>query len=293
MATKKQTGLGKGFEALIPGDFDSSLLVEEQDRIQKVLVTSISAGKQQPRSTFNEQLLQELASSVGQHGVLQPLIVRANGTGNYTIVAGERRWRAAKMAGLTHVPVIVRSMEELEELELALVENVQRVDLSPLEQAISIQRLRDQFSLSPAEIAHKLGKAQSTIINIERLLKLPVKAREALRDGLISEGHARAILALNGDESKQLELLDFIIKNSWTVRQAEQFVVAAKKGASSSVEAKKKAKSTTPETEKLSKKIGRSVSIRRLAKGGKLEIGFKTDDELDTLLQAMNSLKKL
>lgn len=293
MATKKQTGLGKGFEALIPGDFDSSLLVEEQDRIQKVLVTSISAGKQQPRSTFNEQLLQELASSIGQHGVLQPLIVRSDGSGNYTIVAGERRWRAAKMAGLTQVPVIVRSMEELEELELALVENVQRVDLSPLEQAISIQRLRDQFSLSPADIAKKLGKAQSTVINIERLLKLPVKAREALRDGLISEGHARTILALNGDESKQLELLDFIIKNGWTVRQAEQFVVAAKKGAPTTGEAKKKADSTTPETEKLSKRIGRSVSIRRLAKGGKLEIGFKTDEELDVLLQAMNDLKKL
>lgn len=293
MANKKQTGLGKGFEALIPENFDNSLLVDEQDRIQKVLVTSLSAGKQQPRSTFDEQMLNELASSISRHGVLQPLIVRSSGDGNYTIVAGERRWRAAKIAGLTHVPAIVRSLEELQELEVALVENVQRVDLSPLEQALSIQRLRDQFSLSLSEVAKRLGKANSTVNNIERLLKLPINAQEALRDGLITEGHARAILSLAGDEAKQTELLDFIIKNKWTVRQAEQFAVAAKKGTQTTAGARQRAENSTPETKQLSKQLGRSVSIRRLAKGGKLEIGFADDDELASLTQALGKLKKL
>jgi len=291
--SKKQTGLGKGFESLIPGNFDSSLLVDEQERIQKVLTADLTAGKQQPRSTFNEQLLQELASSITRHGILQPLIIRSNGQGKYGIVAGERRWRAAKIAGLTHVPAIVRSLEELQELELALVENVQRVDLSPLEQALSIQRLREQFSLSSNDIAQRLGKAPSTVTNIERLLKLPAQAQEALRDGLISEGHARSILALATDEEKQAELLDFIVKNNWSVRQAEQFVVATKKGTHASTVAKKRVESTTPETEKLSQQLGRKISIKRTAKGGRLEIGFTTDEELESLTAALAKLKKL
>ena len=265
---KTKAGLGRGFETLIPTNFDNSLLIDEQDRIQKLLISDIKPGKQQPRTEFDQTLLQELAGSIKQHGILQPLIVR-NEKGTYYIVAGERRWRAAQLAGLTHVPAIVRSLKELEELEMALVENVQREDLSPLDQAVSIHRLIHQFNLSQDTVAKRLGKATPTIGNIVRLLNLPAKAQEALRDGLITEGHARAVLALKDKPEKQTELLDLIIANKWTVRQAEQFVVATKKGAQSEV-AHKQLATTTPATQKLEKRLGAPVTIRRTAKGGKL-----------------------
>ena len=282
---KTKAGLGRGFDALIPQNFDSSLLTDEQDRIQKLLISDITAGKQQPRTEFEHKPLQELAASIKVHGILQPLIVRAQ-DGSYTIVAGERRWRAAQMAGLTHVPAIIRSMEELEELELALVENVQREDLSPLDQAMSIYRLMHQFNLKQDEIAKRLGKASPTIANMVRLLTLPEAAQEALRDGLITEGHARAILALKDKPQKQTELLKLIIANKWTVRQAEQFVVATRKGAQSDA-AHKELQTTTPATQKLSKKIGAPVSIKRTAKGGKLEIAFTSNDELEELIKKL------
>lgn len=283
---KSKSGLGRGFEALIPDNFDNSLLTDEQERIQKLLITDIKPGKQQPRTEFDDKALKELASSLKQHGVLQPLIVRVDNNG-YSLVAGERRWRAAQIAGLTHVPAIVRSLQELEELELALVENVQREDLSPLDQALSIHRLMHQFNLKQEEVAARLGKANSTVGNIVRLLNLPANVQEALRDGRISEGHARAILALNNDPQKQTELLELIIKNKWSVRQAEQFVVATRKGAQSQT-ARKQLETTTPATEKLGKRLGTPVSIRRTAKGGKLEIAFKTNKELDELISKLN-----
>lgn len=284
---KKPTGLGKGFDVLIPQNFDSSLLVDEQDRVQKLLISDIKPDKQQPRTNFDETLLKELAASIKQHGVLQPLIVRVNGPNDFTIVAGERRWRAAQIAGLEHVPAIVRSLKELEQLEIALVENVQREDLSPLDQAASIHRLLHQFNLKQEEIARRLGKAPSTIGNILRLTTLPTDAQQALRDGVISEGHARAILALKDFPDKQSELLKLITDNKWSVRQAEQFVVATRKGAQNSAVARQKVATTTPATEKLSQKIGAPVSIKRTAKGGKLEIGFKSDSDLDKLIKKL------
>lgn len=284
--TKNKAGLGKGFDTLIPKNFDSSLLTDEQDRIQKLLISDIKPGRQQPRTEFNDELLQELASSIKTHGILQPLIVRHE-NGTYYIVAGERRWRAAQKAGLQQVPAIVRSLKELEELELALVENVQREDLSPLDQAMSIHRLLNQFNMLQEDVAKRLGKGSSTIANIVRLLNLPDSAQLALRDGLITEGHARAILSLK-DVAKQEEMLQLILKNKWTVRQAEQFVVATKKGAESD-KAHKQLKTSTPATEKLGKRLGAPVSIRRTANGGKLEIGFKSNDELEKLLKILST----
>lgn len=293
MATsKKQTGLGKGFGALIPQDFDETLLINEQERIQNILITTILPNSGQPRSTFDDRLLQELAESIKEHGVLQPIIIRNLGPDSYSIVAGERRWRAAKLAGLTHVPAVVRSLEDLQQLQIALVENVQRVDLSPLDQAATFKRLIDRFGMTRESIAKKLGKGESTINNITRLLMLPTAAQEALRDGLISEGHARAILAINNYPDKQADLLQLIIKNKWTVRQAEQFAVATKRGAPDTHTARKQTTATTPATEKLSKKLGTPVSIRRLARGGKLEISFASDEDLEQLIKLLDKLKK-
>ncbi len=289
--SNKQTGLGRGFDALIPQDFDNTLLVDEQDRIQKLLITDITPNRGQPRSTFDKQLLQELADSIKEHGILQPIIVRAAPGGGYSIVAGERRWRAAQLAGLEHIPAIVRTMEDMQQVQIALVENVQRVDLSLLEQAASIQALCNQFGMTHQTIGEKLGKAESTIRNIARLLDLPAPAQEAMRDGLINEGHGRAILAIKAYPEKQAELLRLILANHWTVRQAEQFAIAVKKGDQDGKVARQKAQATTPETEKLSKKIGKQVSIRRLAKGGKLEIAFASDEDLEKLIELLSKLK--
>lgn len=284
MSTGKKSGLGRGFDSLIPTSVDTTVLFDDQDRIQKLSVTAVVANPNQPRQHFDEEALTQLASSIKQYGILQPLVVTPNGQGSYALVAGERRWRAAQMAGLDKIPAIVRTTKELEQLEIAIVENVQRVDLSPLEQAVSIERLHEQFSMTYDAIAKRLGKASSTVNNIVRLLQLPEPAREALHQQTISEGHARAILALKDTPTKQAELLANILKHGWSVRQSEQFVTSIKEGFKETKATQERMNRETPATKQLSKRIGAPVQIRRTAKGGKLEISFKTDDELQAIL---------
>lgn len=281
-------GLGKGLEALIPQNFDTSLLVGEDERIQKIELSKIEPNRHQPRTSFDAEALEELASSIKRYGILQPLVVTPDGSGKYKIVAGERRWRAAGLAKLQRVPVIVRSSQELEQLEIALVENVQRVDLSPLEQAVSIQRLHEQFNLAYEVIAKRLGKATTTVLNIVRLLGLPPDAAEALAQKRITEGHARAILALRSS-SKQKELLGLIQQHGWSVRQAERYVTAHKEGIKTSQAARERVSTTTPQTQALGKVLKTNVTIRRTARGGKLEIGFKTDAELERIIKKIGS----
>lgn len=280
----KSIGLGKGFESLIPQDFDGSILLDERDRIQKLFVSDIIANPDQPRTHFDQSSLEELASSIKRHGVLQPLVVTPIENKKYTIIAGERRWRAASIAGIEQVPAIVRSAKQLEQLEIALIENVQRVDLSPLEQATSIAKLHHQFSMSYGQIAQRLGKADTTINNIIRLLQLPPQVQSALQERRISEGHARAILSLK-DEIQQLNLLKLIEKHHWSVRQAEQYVVAQKAGIKNPKAARRRLETTTPITQKLSAAIKAPVSIKRTARGGKLEIGFTSDKDLDRIIK--------
>lgn len=288
MATQSQKGLGRGFDTLLPSNFDDSILVDKNDRIQKLAPQQIKPNKHQPRASFNEQALAELADSIKRFGILQPLVVTpAEAADQYYLIAGERRWRAAQKAGLKNIPVIVRTSEELEQLEIALVENVQRVDLSALEQAKSIQRLHDQFNIDYEVIAKRLGKHPTTIINIVRLLGLPSEAQAALNDKKITEGHARAILALKEDEHKA-QLLGLIIEKGWSVRQAEQYVIAHKQGAKTSQKAEQRIAIATPQTEKLSKIIKAPVTLKRLAKGGRLEIGFKNDRDLKRIIELLN-----
>jgi ParB family chromosome partitioning protein len=286
VSAKGSKGLGRGFESLIPKDFDDSVLLEERDRIKKLFTADIVPNPDQPRKHFDQTSLQELATSIKRHGILQPLVVTQAEDKKYTIIAGERRWRAAGLAGMEQVPAIVRSAEQLEQLEMALIENVQRVDLSPLEQAASIARLQQQFSMSYAEVAGRLGKAVTTVNNIVRLLQLPPAAQLALQERKISEGHARAILALK-DEARQLELLQLIQQHKWSVRQAEQYVTAHKEGAADTHSAKKRLEISTPATKKLSSYIKAPVSIKRTAKGGKLEIAFKSDADLERIIDQL------
>lgn len=282
----KKVGLGRGFDSLIPQDFDRGFILEENERIQKVVLDDISPNSDQPRTVFDEESLGQLAESIKHHGILQPLVCTPLGHGKYAIVAGERRWRAARLAGLQKIPVIVRTTKDLERLEIALVENVQRVDLSPLEQAASIERLHQQFSMTYEAIANRLGKASSTVNNIVRLLQLPEDARNALQQRKITEGHARTILSLKDMPDKQTELLASIRRYDWTVRQAEQFVTSIREGHKESKATRERMRTQTPQTKKLSKRLGGTpVHIRRTARGGKLEIGFKSDDELNRILQ--------
>ncbi len=281
-------GLGKGFDALIPTDFDSNLLIDTTDRVQNLYIVDVIPNPEQPRRHFDDNALKELASSIERYGILQPLIVSPGDSGKYILVAGERRWRAAQLAGLEQVPAIVRKREELEQLEIALIENVQRVDLSPIEQAISVERLHQQFNISYKTIAERLGKAETTISNIVRLLQLPTDARDALQTGQITEGHARTILALKDQLLLQQELLKQIIENGWSVRQAEQFVSTHKQGIKSEKTVKERLANETPETKKLSKVFKTPVTLKRTAKGGRIEIHFKSDDELQQLLRKLD-----
>jgi ParB family chromosome partitioning protein len=284
-------GLGRGFDALISNDFDKSILLTPGDRIENIAPANIQASPYQPRRHFDEQALAELAASIKRYGVIQPLVVTPAVNGMYTLIAGERRWRASKIAGLATIPAIIRTSAELEQLELALIENVQRVDLSPLEQAVSIERLHEQFSQSYELIATRLGKAPSTINNTVRLLRLPADAQAALIAGTISEGHARSILALKSDAEQQGQLLRLIVKNEWTVRQAERYVTSIKAGITEDTGVKARVDTETPATKALSKRLGTSVAIRRTARGGRLELGFRTDEDLQRLLDFLASLE--
>ncbi len=286
MSKTSKSGLGRGLDSLLPSNFNRDMVLQNDERIQKLLISEVHPNPDQPRKQFDQVALNELASSIKQYGILQPIIVSPVGTG-YEIIAGERRWRASTIAGQTTIPAIVRDKAILERLEIALIENVQRVDLSPLEQAVSIEHLHEQFNLSYQEIAAKLGKAVPTVNNIVRLLGLPEAAREALQASRITEGHARAILSLKDDPEAQQRLLELIQGQAWSVRQAEQFVTAHKEGLTTKSAVAKRTAQETAETSALGSKLGKKVTIRHTARGGRIEIHFKNDQELQDLYKRL------
>lgn len=279
-------GLGRGIDSLIADNFDKSLISDNRERIQKLFISDLSPLKDQPRRHFDEQALNELASSIKQYGVLQPIIVSLSKDGKYTIIAGERRFRAAKIAKIESIPAIVRDQKKQEQLEIALIENVQRVDLSPLEQAQTIYSLHTDFNLSYEIIAKRLGKSAPAISNSIRLLQLPKNAFQALGENKISEGHARAILSLKEYPNYQDKLLNNIITNGWSVRQAEQYAIRIKKGDTKPAKTPSEQK-ITPGTAQLSKKLDTPVTIKRLARGGKLEIKFSSDQQLKSIIKKL------
>ncbi len=271
----KRSSLGRGFGSLIPEGLDTSFIKEDQNRVQNLLISDILPNPKQPRRNFDDKSLNELMTSIKRHGVLQPIIVIKDKQG-YRIIAGERRWRAAKSAKLDTIPAIVRSLEELEQIEMALVENVQRVDLSPLEQAVAIYRLQQQFSLELDQIAQKLGKAPSTVSNTARLLQLPDSAKTALMQGQISEGHARAILALRQYPVLQDELLKKILKEKLSVRQAEVFVLNNRPKA-------KTVKGADELAKKITDKLGLKTVNKQRSVGGEIVISYKNEADLAKL----------
>lgn len=281
-------GLGKGFGSLLPESFDNSVLLDKGERVQKVALDNIHPNPNQPRRMFDQSAIDELSQSIKRYGILQPLVVTDKSDGSYEIIAGERRFRAAKKAGLNTVPVLVRTIAELEKLEIGLIENMQRVDLSPLEQALSIARLHEQFNMTLPEIATRLGKAHTTVVNTVRLLQLPDFARDALSKGSISEGHARAILALRGDTVRQKDLLRHIIKEGWSVRQAEAYVKTNKVSIKAPKESRQKpVLNYQAEAKILTKKYGGSFAISTLNNQQNITISFKSNKDFTQFLEKL------
>lgn len=280
--------LGRGLDALLPTDIDEfaseslpTQLKADGEQVAKLDPGKIKPNPHQPRTEFTEADLKDLASSIKLHGILQPLVVIETRPNNYQLVAGERRLRAAKLAGLKHVPAIIRSFSEQEQLELAVIENIQRAELKPLEVAVAYTKLIDQFNMTHEQIAKRVGKGASTVSNTVRLVNLPHPAKLALQKDQISEGHARAILSLES-QADQLQLLDTIIKSKLTVREAEEAARRLKSGDSANKPAR--AKQIRNEhsglTNSLGKYLATKVAIQKTAKGGKLIIEYYSDEEL-------------
>lgn len=275
---KKLGGLGKGLNAIfIEND------AETDNGSVTLKISEIEPNRQQPRKEFDEQALSELAESISQHGLLQPLLVRPLTLGGYQIVAGERRYRASRMAGLTEVPVIIRELSDTETMEIALIENLQREDLTPVEEALGYKTLIDEHNFSQDEVAKSVGKSRPAITNSLRLLKLPESVMEYLREGKISAGHARALLTLD-DENLMLELAEEIISKDLSVRQVEK-LCKKKPTVEKEVKPEKKPSFYSMVELALSESLGRKISVSKSKgkEGGVLQIEFYSDEELTEL----------
>ena len=274
----KQRGLGKGLSALL----SDTITNEEDFQITDIPIIDIEPNPWQPRKVFNENSIKELAESINSHGVIQPIIVQEEGT-RYIIIAGERRWRAARMAQLTEIPSIIRSFSQQESLEIALIENIQRQDLNPIELARAYQYLGENFSLTQEEIANKVGKNRSSVANIMRLLKLSPYVQEKVSDGAISYGHARAILGIE-DEKTQCDITDEVIASQLSVRETEKIIQKL-----SEVKGKKEKEHVINPfykeiQEGLQNILGTKVQITQGKKKGKIEIEYYSEDELERII---------
>ena len=289
MAVKR--GLGKGFDDLIPTDviaeeFDVTSLTDDKvSDLREIKIEEIIRDEDQPRKDFEKEALNDLANSIREHGVLQPIIVTKKGN-KFQIIAGERRWRASQIAGIKTIPSLIRSLSGQQKLEQSLIENLQREDLKPLEMATALNKMYGQFNMTLDEMSKRIGKSRSVITNHIRLLRLPEFARKAMAEGKVTEGHGRQILALDGDIEAQKTLTNAIVKNDWSVRKAEQFVVAYKRGEQGEIKnAKNSIKGETPFTRKLTKRIGLQVKQKTTTGqgGGQIIISYKNDEELAKL----------
>lgn len=296
-------GLGRGLSSLIPpknkkikepgkdfnyfgssssqsGEKNNTTSQNQEGQIFDVEIDRIVPNPFQPRLNFNREKLEELANSIKKHGIIQPLIVSKNEKG-YELVAGERRLEASKLAGFSKVPVIVQEVDDEGKLNLAVVENIQRHNLNPIEEARAYDRLSREFGFSQEEIAQKLGKSRSSVANKMRLLELPVEVQRAISEEKITEGHAKAVLAVKGKE-KQLAFFEMILKDSLTVRQAES------KSQEVSIKAHKRKKNRDPKIEALENQLtgalGTKVKITSSKKGGRIFIEYYSDEELENIL---------
>ncbi|NLK33879.1 MAG: ParB/RepB/Spo0J family partition protein [Gracilibacteraceae bacterium] len=280
MSSKR--GLGKGLGALIPGS-------EEPDRnsIIEIKITEIEANDKQPRKAFGDETLMDLAESIKEHGVIQPIIVRKLGSG-YQIIAGERRWRASRLAGKKTIPAIVKECSNLEVMEFALIENLQREDLNSIEEAMAYKSLIEEYDMTQEEISKKIGKSRPAIANSLRLLQLPQEVIKMIEKGEISQGHARALLSVSG-EKNQIEMAKRIVAHQLSVRQVEKMAGNIKR---------KKKKEVLPDAyqieishleERLKTALGTKVTIQHKNNKGKIEIEYYSNEDLDRILDLLGS----
>lgn len=290
MAAKRK-GLGRGLDALLgsgaatPAEAIAAVTAPEEGRDGKLTqlpVEFIQRGKYQPRRDMNQQALQELADSIRSQGVMQPIVVRPVGSDRFEIIAGERRWRATQLAGLDRIPCVIREVADETAIAMALIENIQREDLNPMEEAVALKRLQDEFELTHQEVAEAVGKSRTTITNLLRLISLTDEVKTLLEHGDLEMGHARALLSL--DASEQRDAARQVVSRGLSVRQTEALVRKLQQSIPQ-VEAPRKSADVSKLQESLAEKIGVPVNISYNNKGkGKLVLSYNSLDELDGIL---------
>lgn len=273
----KKGGLGKGLSAIFIENES-----EDQNSTVTLKISEIEPNKDQPRTDFDDKALAELAESIAQHGVLQPLLVRPLMYGGYQIVAGERRYRASRMAGLTEVPVVIRELDDRETMEIALIENLQRENLTPVEEAKGYKTLMDTYGFTQEQVSSSVGKSRSAVANSLRLLNLPEEVLILLADGRISGGHARALLSLD-DKNKMIVISQEILDKDLSVRQTEKLTQSLKKKKEKSPEKVEKTNFLKEVELALNENLGRKVSVTKKGKGGILTLEFYSDEDLKDL----------
>ena len=289
--TKKSSGLGKSFYEVF---YDNSLTDSKKGAAEMVRISAIDPRHDQPRKTFERESLESLADSIAAHGVLQPIIVRENpiAEGTYEIIAGERRWRAAKMAGLSEIPAVIFDGDELHAAQVAMIENIQREDLNPVEEALGYGALIDRFGLTQDQLAKQVGKSRTAITNMLRLLDLPEEVLELLRSGELKEGHARALLGLD-DEAQMILLANRVVSAGLSVREVEAAVkrmnaLSEEKEAVIEDAATVQVKLHMKELEKRAmSSLGRKVRISRSSRKKVVELTYDDDADLEALLTAL------
>ena len=300
MAAKAARGLGKGLDALIPSAQmpkkakETAEDTEDKGLEKLVKITKVEPNREQPRKNFDEDALQELADSIKQFGLLQPILVQDRQS-YYEIIAGERRWRAAKLAGLKEVPVIIKSFTEQEIVEISLIENIQREDLNPIEEALAYKRLLTEFALTQDEVAERVSKSRTTVTNSMRLLKLDERVQQMIIDDMITTGHARALISIE-DKNIQYELAQKIFDEKLNVREVEKLVKSIQ-----SPKPKKEPKKVNESLElvyrdieeKLKQSLGTKVSIQSKENGaGKMEIEFFSHEELERITEFFMKIRQ-
>ena len=284
---KKIGGLGRGLDSL----FADNSVEEINPSVNKLRIMEIEPNHDQPRKDFDEKALSELAESIEQHGVLQPLVVRPLANGSYQLVAGERRWRAARIAGLTEVPVVIKELTDEEVIEIAMIENLQREDLNPLEEALGYRYMMDELNITQEQAAEKVGKSRPAVANALRLLKLPNEIQDMVKNNLISPGHARALLGFDS-EDMMLQTAKMIIKEDLSVREVENLVKKSKK-VPKVAKQQKRDKFFSEVEIALVENLGRKVKIKEAKQdAGVLEIEFFDKDDLEGLAMKLENYGK-
>ena len=279
-------GLGRGLGALLDAGAVVETTTETEKDVKKIKITQIEPNKTQPRTAFDEEKIEELADSIREYGLIQPIVVKLNKNGFYTIIAGERRWRASRLAGLKEIPAVIKEVSEQTEKEITLIENIQRENLNPLEEAAGIKELIDVYGLTQEDVAKKIGRSRPAVANILRLLNLPTFIQELVKEEKLSQGHARALLAVE-DKEKAQEIAKLIIAQDMSVRQTESYIAnlsktkTVKKPTKEEIEISRHSKALE---ESISTELGTKIKIVNKKNKGRIEIPYSSAEDFERII---------